>query len=101
MIKRTRRVLKEKAREIFEGGKFNLELFQYVIDEYFRKKDEKKAKEEPAAEGEEAGESQTGLFSRVLGAKNGNLPWILSGLAVLLLVWASAYLLAPQGLFAL
>lgn len=47
------RVQKEKAREIFEAGRFNLELFQYVLDEYYKTKQEKDDREREQKEEEE------------------------------------------------
>lgn len=67
--KRVERVLKEKAREVFEAGKFNIEMFQHVIDEYFKQKKEAEEKEEAAkkeAQEEEQLESP-GIFSRFFG----------------------------------
>ena len=36
---------KEKARNIFESAKFNFELFEYAIKEYFKIKAEREKKE--------------------------------------------------------
>lgn len=40
------RTMKEKGHEIFESGKFNPELFQYVVKEYFENKAKKEDEEE-------------------------------------------------------
>jgi len=58
MQKRFKKVLKEKAREIFEAGKFNLELFQYVIDEHFKAKTDKEEKERKEKEEQEREEKE-------------------------------------------
>jgi len=37
---RLERAAKEHARKIFESGKFNLDLFRYCVEDYFKKKQE-------------------------------------------------------------
>ena len=104
MQKRFRRVIKEKAREIFEAGKFNLELFQYVIDEYFKQKQEKeqtaqKEKDEADAEEKEL-QPSVSLISRVFGsqasAKGKMIGW--ASVALIMIVCAlMVYRFAPLG----
>jgi len=46
--KRLEKLRMVKVKEIFENGKFNLEVFQYAVKDYFKRKeeDEKKKKEQ-------------------------------------------------------
>eukprot|EP01016_Furgasonia_blochmanni_P052518 TRINITY_DN8385_c0_g1_i7.p1 TRINITY_DN8385_c0_g1~~TRINITY_DN8385_c0_g1_i7.p1 ORF type:complete len:720 (+),score=178.67 TRINITY_DN8385_c0_g1_i7:114-2162(+) len=50
IIKRMDRIKVAKAKEVFESANYNLEVFQYALDEHFRKKEEeeKRKKEEEA-----------------------------------------------------
>ena len=105
MQKRFRRVIKEKAREIFEAGKFNLELFQYVIDEYFKQKQEKEEKEQKEKDEADAEEKElqpsVSLLSRVFGgqasAKGKMIGW--ASVALIMIVCAlMVYRFAPLGL---
>ena len=41
------KVKKEKAKEVFERGNFNFEMYKYALEDYFRKKEEKKKDSEP------------------------------------------------------
>lgn len=69
MQKRIQRVMKENARTVFEAGKFNLELFQYVIDEHFKEKQEKEEKEKEEREEDEEEQIPTGYLSSIFGNK--------------------------------
>lgn len=40
-IRRLNRLKINKAKELFETGHFNLELFQYAVKDYFKRKEEK------------------------------------------------------------
>jgi tetratricopeptide (TPR) repeat protein len=73
MQKRTRRILKEHARQIFEAGKFNLELFQYVIEEHYKQKQDEEDKVQKEKEEQEEGEEQiegASWYSSVFGARS-------------------------------
>ena len=54
-------MLKEHARAVFEAGRFNLELFQHVIDEHFKQKqqEEEKARKEKEEQEEEEQQQKT------------------------------------------
>ena len=53
VLKRLARIKKDKAKEIFENGKYNFEVFKYALEDYFkRKEEEKKVNEEPPQEEE-------------------------------------------------
>lgn len=54
-MKRFDRVKKEKTTEIFEKGKFNMELYQYILEEYMDKR--LKEKEEKRQQAEESFQS--------------------------------------------
>ena len=73
MQKRFGKVQREKGREIFEGGKFNLELFQYVIDEYYKNKQEqedlKKQQEKEENETDEDAETQRNWMGSYFGSQ--------------------------------
>jgi hypothetical protein len=69
MQKRIKRVMKENSRSVFEAGKFNLELFQYVIDEHFKEKQEKEEKEKEEREEDQEEQSSSGFLSSVFGSK--------------------------------
>lgn len=106
MQNRFKKVLKEKAREIFEAGKFNLELFQYVIDEYFKQKadkedKEKKDKEEQeTAEREEREENSPGFMQRFLGERaqaKGKAIGFFSAFFLLLALGALMWVYFPMG----
>jgi len=52
--KRLEKLRINKVKEIFENGHFNLEMFQYAVKDYFkRKEDEEKRKKEREQESEE------------------------------------------------
>ena len=73
MQKRTRRILKENARQVFEAGRFNLELFQYVIDEHFKQKQEEEEKAKKEKEEQEEDEQNTegaSWYSSILGTRS-------------------------------
>lgn len=114
MMARFARVQKEKAREIFEAGRFNLELFQYVLDEYYKTKQEKEDREreereeqereakEAAAEAEEerAAQTLTGRMFRAVGLsasgeKRGMIMWVFITLMFFIAVGAFGYMNWP------
>lgn len=87
---------------MFEAGKFNLELFQYVIDEHFKQKqeDEEKAKKEKEEEEEAEQETEAGSwYSSILGTrpsvKSKAVGWV-TFLFVLTLLAVMAYSFWPS-----
>jgi len=43
-MRRLNRLKLNKAKELFENGHFNLEMFQYAVKDYFKRKQEKEEK---------------------------------------------------------
>jgi len=65
--KRLERLRISKIKELFENGKFNLELFQYAVKDYFkRKEEEEKKKKEREKEMSDAEKPATGKWIREL-----------------------------------
>jgi len=65
----------KKAKEIFDSGKFNLEMFQYAVKEYFKKKEErekrKKEEEEEEKKYQEDEKPSRPWYSQVFGLEFG------------------------------
>lgn len=102
MQKRFKKVLREKGREIFEAGKFNLELFQYVIDEYYKHKQEQEDLEKQQA-GEDEQEDKgwvSSMFGAQASVKGRVIGWSSLGLALVLMGFM-IYSFFPSSLFSL
>jgi tetratricopeptide (TPR) repeat protein len=56
-IKRLNRLKLNKAKELFENGHFNLELFQYAVKDYFKRKEEKEERKREKAKEKELEEA--------------------------------------------
>ena len=104
MQKRFKKILREKGREIFEAGKFNLELFQYVIDEYYKNKQEQEEQEKQQNGEDEQEENNKSWISSMFGAqatvKGRVVGWSSVGLA-LVLIGFMIYSFFPSSLFSL
>lgn len=85
---RLHRSMKEKGYEIFESGRFNLELFQYIVKEYFEKRDKEEDKESKLFGDDytEEGEGVMGMLMEALGLgeTGSKYLWGVAGGAVLI-----------------
>jgi len=95
---RLRRLKNNKAKELFENGKFNFEVFQYALKDYFKKKEEKEERLKKEKEDQDDTEPKKSRWSSVFGLEFG-----LQVTAIALMFFAFWYLnknnMLPTGLF--
>lgn len=75
-VKRVKKILREKARAIFEAGRYNMQMLQHCIDEYFKEKNEAEEARKKANEPEEDEDDEEGWLDRALnkvGSFAGNM----------------------------
>jgi len=74
VVRRLEKLKVQKAKEIFEGAKFNLEMFQYAVKEYFKKKEERekrKKEEEEEEKNQDDSKPSRPWYSQVFGMEFG------------------------------
>lgn len=95
---RLRRLKNSKAKELFENGKFNFEVFQYALKDYFKKKEEKEEKLKKEKESQEDAEPKKNRLFSLFGVEVG-LQMVAIGLMFLAFWYLSKNNMLLTGLF--
>jgi len=66
-LRRLNRLKINKAKELFETGHFNLELFQYAVKDYFKRKEEKEERKKAKAKEAQEDEVKKPWGERIYG----------------------------------